>query len=250
MDLSRRDFLKLFGISVASLLLTRCKAALPGVTSTPTPTVSTAMPPTTVTPAPPDSSARGRLRHCWYSFDQLARQAKESGGFFELTPQANESGSIEKDPVEQLRADHRAALDELVARGEISTSVADLVQEAYDAAIRHVWRDNIFATCYLMAGPNFKIDIAQNLVTQSEALEQIATQGTIDPATLANARTALEHDLTFFTLTKEEIDRLYESGLGEHKYDYVFPTVEALHVNIPPDARAAAQFILDLLTGK
>jgi hypothetical protein len=35
MDLSRRDFIKVFGISIASLMLTRCKG-LPQPTPTPT----------------------------------------------------------------------------------------------------------------------------------------------------------------------------------------------------------------------
>src|SRR5512140_1589997 len=107
MDLSRRDFLKLFGISIASVMLTRCKPVI----STPIITCYAALPPTAVTPAA--SSTRERLRQCWFSFDDLANATLESGNT------DNTMGT-------QLRVDHRAALDEIVARGEITASVADL----------------------------------------------------------------------------------------------------------------------------
>jgi hypothetical protein len=230
MNLSRRDFLKLFGISVASLMLTRCKVSL-----TPTPTCYAPLPPTPVTPAA--STVRERLRQCWFRFDDVARQTIET---FDTE---NTLGT-------QLSADHRAALDELVARGEITASVADLVQEAYDAALYHVWRSNAPITCYEPARVEYKPASAQSLINQSEALEQIAAQGTIDTATLATARAALEHDMAFYALTEQEVQALYERLYQEHKEDFDFPEFEALPLDLTPDARAAALFILDLLTGK
>ncbi len=129
MDISRRDFLKIFGISVASVMLTRCKPLL----STPTPTCYAPLPPSTVTPAA--TSVRERLRQCWFSFDDLATATMESD-------------TTENNYGTQLAADHRAALDEMVARGELTAPVADLVQEAYEAALSHVWRSNALITCY------------------------------------------------------------------------------------------------------
>jgi hypothetical protein len=230
MNLSRRDFLKLFGVSIASLMLTRCKVSL-----TPTPTCYAPLPPTPVTPAA--SSVRERLRQCWFRFDEVARETIEN------SDTENPLGS-------QLSADHRAALDELVARGEITASVADLVQEAYDAALYHVWRSNAPITCYEPMMVDYKPTSAQILVNQSAALEQVAAQGTIDPATLDTARAALEQDMAFYALTEEEVQALYQRLYEEHKTDYDFPEFNALPLDLTPDARAAAQFILDLLTGK
>jgi hypothetical protein len=234
MKLSRRDFLKLFGISVASLMLTRCKALPP--LPPPSPTCYAPLPPTEVTPAA--ASVRERLRQCWFRFDEVARQTSESGD------SENALG-------QQLIGEHRAALDEMVGRGEISASVADLVQEAYDAAIYHVWRSNAPITCYEPAFLDYAPTSAQILVNQSEALEQIAAQGTVEPSTLATARAALEHDMAYYALTEQEVQALYERIYQENEGDYQsIPAFEALPLDLTPDARAAAEFILELLTGK
>jgi hypothetical protein len=215
-------------------MLTRCKAVLP--TPTPSPTCYEPLPPTEVTPAA--SSVRERLRQCWFRFDDLARQTIESGG------SENTLGA-------QLSADHRAALDELVARGELTASVAALVQEAYDAALQHVWCANAPITCYEPAFVDYAPASAQVLVNQSAALEQVAAQGSIDPVTLETARAALEHDLAFYALTDQEVQTLYESLYREHEADYQsIPAFDALPLDITPDAHTAARFILDLLTGK
>lgn len=232
MDISRRDFLKIFGISVASVMLTRCKPVLP----TPIITCYAPMPPSTVTPAA--TSVRERLRQCWFSFDDLAAATRESD------TGENNYGT-------QLAADHRAALDEMVARGELTAAVADLVQEAYAAALSHVWRSNAPITCYEPAYIDYAPTSAQVLVNQSAALEQVAARGTVDPATLETARAALEHDLAWYALTDQEIQALYELLIeGQQTSSEPFPTFEAIPLDITPEAREAAQFILDLLTGK
>ncbi len=88
-------------------------------------------------------------------------------------------------------------------------------------------------------------------MNQSAALEQVAASGTIDPATLETARAALEHDLAWYALTDQEIQALYELLIeGQQTSSEPFPTFEAIPLDITPEAREAAQFILDLLTGK
>ena len=232
MDFPRRDFLKIFGISVASLLLTRCKSIPP---FGPVTTCYAPLPPTPVTPAA--ASVRERLRQCWFSFDDLARQTAESA-----TAEDTFRG--------QLSAEHRAALDELAARGEITLPVAALVQEAYDAALYHTWRSNAPITCYEPAIVQYEPASAQVLVNQSAALEQVAAHGTVDPATLATARAAIEHDMAFYALTDQEVQARYARLYQEHQADFNFPSFEALPLDLTPEARQAAQFILDLLTGK
>ena len=225
MNLSRRDFIKLLGISAASALLTRCKPTLPSAL------------PNSVT-----DTARGHLRDCWFAFDEVARQASQPIAGYEF----------EDSYGQQLSAEHRAALDELIAYGEITASVADLVQEAYDTALYRVWRSNAPISCYLTftIGLDYSSDVADSLVKQSETLEQLATQEWIEPSTLATARSALERDMAYFALTTQATSELY--GLYDHFFEdhHYFPDIEALPLEISPDARAAAQFILDLLTGK
>lgn len=251
MDISRRDFLKLFGISVASVMLTRCTPILPIPTVTPykalplTPTVTpptpivtcyTALPPTAVTPAA--SSVRERLRQYWFSFDDLGRAILDSQNT------DNIMGT-------QLVADHRAALDEIVARGELNPEVADLVQESYESAIQHIWRSNAPITCYLTAYGDYTPSSAQVLVDQSIILEQVSADGTIDPSTLETARVALEHDMAFYTLTDQEVQALYEQlSLQTQNSNLPLAEFNALPLDLTPEAREAAQFILDLLTGK
>ncbi len=235
MSTSRRDFMKLFGTSVAALLLARCK--LKNQAESDMPMYGCYQPtalPITATPVPP-LSALGRLRVCWMSFGELVQK----------TIGAVNSGSSEDDFGQGLISEHRAALDLLVADGKLTASVADLVQEAYAAAVYHVWRSNVPMTCYITAGPVYAPDSAAVLVRQSDELSLMAERGVIDPATLAKAQAALEHDLAFYALTDEDLQALYDR-LSSRGGGY--PAFDQLELDITPDARAAAQFILDLLT--
>ena len=226
MPVSRRDFMKVFGISVASLLLTRCRFPI-GVTC------YAPLPPTAL----PDS-ARGRLRLCWLHFNELAQAT---------------SADYEKGDTlsQQMTADHRAALDELVSTGEIPAQMADLVQEAYAAAVYHVWRSNAPMTCYAPMVVNYAPTSAGVLVQQAEALSQAASQGSIDPQTLAKAQAALEHDMAYYALSDADLQALYDRLISDWRANgQSIPSFETLELEQTPDAKAAAQFILDLLMGK
>ncbi len=232
MSLHRRDFMKLFGISIASLYLNRsCIPSTPTVTCyTPAPIVTPTLPPTTA------ASARGRLRLYWLRFGELAEKSREDT--------ENKLGN-------ELITGHRAELDELVANGEISASAADLVQEAYAAAVFHVWRSSAPITCYLTSGPVYSPTSANVLVEQAAVLSQIAEQGTIDPDTLAKAQTALERDMSFYALTDEEVQALYERLRKENEQTgQPLPPFEELSLELTPEAQEATQFIVDLLTSK
>jgi hypothetical protein len=235
MSLTRRDFMKLFGVSVASLLLTRCRG---NATAMPTPEM-TCYEPVAVTEIPVLlSSARERLRSCWLRFGELAQ-----------TTLANED--MENTLGKQMIQDHRNALDELVDAGEISALVADLVQEAYAGAVNHVWRSNIPVTCYAPTVVDYSPVSAGILVKQSEILGQLGGQRTIDSETLAKAQAALEHDMAFYALSDEEVQALYDRILKESQEAVQpVPSFEALQLELSPDAREAAQYILDLLAGK
>lgn len=230
MTLSRRDFMKLVGISVSSLLLTRCNFPI-GVTC------YAPLPPS---PYPTDPvSPRDRLRKCWMSFGELAQATLD---------EANE-GSTDNAYGQALVTIHRVALDELVESGELTSSVADLVQEAYAAAVYHVWRSNAPMTCYEPMMVDYAPVSANILVEQAAALDEIAAQGTVDPATLETARAALEHDMAFYALTDEEVSSLYDRIVTEWQTNNQPPeSFEQVDLEITPDAQAAAQFIISLLT--
>ncbi len=238
MPLHRRDFMKLLGVSVASLYLTRCQAQTAEPTEAPydQPTCYEPPPPTyTPTPVPTVSSARQRLRLYWLRFGELAENSQKDT--------ENKLGS-------ELLSGHRAALDELVSSGEISAPVADLVQEAYSAAVFHVWRSSAPMTCYI-AIPPYQVESASILTEQAAVLDQIAAQGTVDPATLAKAQSALEHDLAFYALTDEELqalrDQIHKANMEK---DQPLPSFEELSLELSPEVKEATQFIIDLLTSK
>jgi hypothetical protein len=225
MTISRRDFIKLFGMCVASLLLTRCQ--FPAIAACYAP-----MPP------PELRTARGRLRAGWRRFNELAQ----------ATAADYEAGDRLS---QQLASDHRLNLDELVANGELFAAVADLVQEAYSAALYHVWRSNAPITCYEPVIVNYAPSSAGVLVQQSEALNQAAAQGEIAPETLAKAQAALEHDMAFYALSDADLQALYDRLIAEWQTTgQSTPSFDAVELEITPDAKAAAQFIVDLLAGK
>ena len=229
MNLSRRDFIKLFGITVASLTMTRCKfpplaAETPGPTATPT-------------PLPP----RDMLRLCWQRFDELAQ----------TTVELSDTGEeyMENALGEQLVADHRHALAELVAAGESTQPVADLVQEGYEAAVYHVWRSNIPVTCYEPVIVDYEPASARVLVQQSEMLNEFAQAGEIDPETLAQAQAALEHDMAFIAMSDADIDLLYQQMIADWENQSInIPSFADLSLEPSAEAIAAARFIIELLT--
>jgi hypothetical protein len=230
MNISRREFMKLFGVGVASILMTRCRFLLPiGSCYAPIP------------PSPSAFTPRDRLRSCWLSFNELARR----------TANAAALGESENTYGEQLISDHRLALDELVALGELSISLADLIQEAFEAAVYHVWRSNAPITCYKPAMVDYAPASAELLIQQAYTLDAISSQGTIDPETLNRVRTALERELAFQALSDADVQALYEKiTKTSQEQGQPIPSFNDLPLEIPPEAKAAAEFILHLLTEK
>jgi hypothetical protein len=226
MSISRRDFIKVFGVSVASLLLTRCRFPI-GVTC--------------YAPLPPPTDSvttRERLRALWLRFNELAQATTSDYQKGEALSQ-------------QLVADHRAMLDILVSAGDPTASVADLVQEAYAAAIYHVWRSNAPMTCYEPMIVDYTPTSAGVLVQQAGALSEAASQGGIDPETLAKAQASIQHDMAFYALSDADVQALYDRLISDWQNNgQSAPSFEALQLELTPDAKAAAQFIVDLLMGK
>ena len=229
MSMSRRDFMKFVGVSFSSLLLTNCRVPLPVTCYAPLP------------PSQVPNTPKARLRKYWLSFGELATKTQEESA----------KSSTENTFSQELFAGHRAALDELVSTGELTSAVADLVQEAYGAALDHVWRSNAIITCYEPRVVDYAPTSAGILVQQSDVLNQLASQGNIDPQTLENARIALEHDMAFYSLSDDEVYTLYNRLATEWQAQgKSIPAFSDLELEIPPEAKAAAQFIIDLLVVK
>jgi hypothetical protein len=241
MPIPRRNFMQLLGISLGSMLLARCQR-----TATPTPAVITCytiVPPTDTPgmPAPPRLAAMDRMRLCWLKFGELAQKTLNG---------VDGAGNADNQLGTQMTADHRSVLDELIAAGEIAPAVADLVQEAYAAAVFHIWRSNVAMTCYLTAGPLYAPAGADDLVRQAETLNQIVEGGAVTPETLAKVQAALEHDFAFYALTDEDMKALYDRMLEEYSDPGESPpTFEELKLTLTEEVRAAAEFLIDVLMG-
>ncbi|MBN1978461.1 MAG: hypothetical protein JW918_13775 [Anaerolineae bacterium] len=218
MSPTRREFIKRVGIALASLMAARCACTpLPGTGK--------------------DDSPRGRLRSCWQRFGWLEEQASDWSDY--------EKGER---ALEQLTNEHRAALDELVAAGELDKGVADEVQNAFDAAAFHIWRANCGATCYepLMM-PDYTQSGSAQLVSQAELLADLADDATIDPETLAEIQAAVERDIAFLNLSPEEERALYDALKEAAGEDFDYPTFAGLELEITPEAAEAARFLVGLL---
>jgi len=241
MSISRRDFMNVFGVTLASLLLSRCKwdDLVGGIAPTETLTVTCYAP---VEPTPTASSLtealppQERLRLSWMSFNELAKKTVE---------ESNQNLEGMETFRQKLSDYHKAALDELVAAGSLSQTVADLVQEAFDAAAYHIWRSSVPITCYIAMGPVYAPESAAVLIQQAETLNQIASQGNLNQETLATARTALEHDLAFYSLSEAELQDLY-TRLAENGQTY--PPFDQVELATSPDVQEAANFIIELVT--
>ncbi len=220
MTIYSHGFMKMLGASAASLFLTRSRSTQSHKDER---------------PVKQASSARERLRLYWLRIEELARRSEEH--------MDSQFGNA-------LLARHRFTLAELVASKDISSPVADFIQMAYEAAVDHIRPSNLSIMCYRVVDSNAPISV-EVLVEQSQVLNQIAEEGTIDPDTLSKAQSALEHDLAFYALTDNEIQTLYDE-LSQRKRDpsQPLPSFEALTLELTPEQRTATRFIIDLLTGK
>ncbi|MFN2299831.1 MAG: hypothetical protein ACK2UB_13370 [Anaerolineales bacterium] len=248
MPVPRRDFMKLLGISLGSVLLARCQRK---PTSTPTSDYVvcyeiTAIRPdiTPETPTPESVGLRDRMRLLWLRFGELAAETRDgsnSGG----------TGAGDNPLGGQMIREHRAVLDEMVAAGVLTDPVADLIQEAYAAAVYHVWRSNAPITCYEPMMVDYAPASAENVVRQADALGQIAAGSTVAPETIEKVQAALEHDLAYYALSYEDVQALYDRLIEEHRDSgEAIPTYEDLELSLTPDVKAAAQFLVDVLMGK
>jgi hypothetical protein len=220
MSSTRREFIKNVGIALASLAMARCICPLKRGGSD----------------GDEGDSVRERLRQCWLRLDWLAQETQDWDDY-ERGEQA----------LDQLVADHRVALDELVAAGELDADVADQVGTAFGAAAYHVWRSNAPITCYEPVLVDYKPTSSSQLAWQAELLVEMAESGDLDLDTVAQAQAAIERDVAFLNLSGEEIEALYDALIEAAGGTYAFPPFDELDLEITPEAAAAARFLVELL---
>lgn len=210
MSLARREFIKSVGITIASLVLLRCRA-LPSQDDTP----------------------RGELRDAWMQLEWLAGQSTD----WERGEQARQ----------ELAAQHRAALDSLVADGQLSPEVAEELQAAFEAATYHVYRSHAPITCYEPMIVDYAPTSSDQLTTQADLLAEMADQADLDPATVSLARAGIERDIAFLSLSMDERQALYDALIQAGNEGTPIPPFDQLELEITPAAREAARFLVDLL---
>jgi len=206
---TRRGFIKIVGIGLASLAMARCIPSGGG-------------------------SARDRLRDCWLRLDWLAQRAK---GDYERGDQARD----------ELVADHRAALDDLVAAGELSAAVADELHTGYGAAVSHILFVNAPITCYEPVLVDYTPTSSSQLVQQAELLSEMAESSDLDPDTVAQVQAVIERDVAFLNLSDAETRALYDELIEAAGDSYDFPSFDKLDLEITPQAAEAARFLVELL---
>jgi hypothetical protein len=211
MPLSRREFIRDVGVAAASVVLLRCS-----------------------TFSSQDSSPRGKLRSTWLKLDWLAKQ---STGDWERGEKARN----------ELATQHQAALDELVAAGELAPEVAEELQAAYDAATYHVYRSNAPITCYEPVIVDYAPTSSNELTKQADLLTEMAESGDLDPATVSQAQEAVARDISFVSLSQDERQALYDLLIEAANQGTPIPPFDQIDVDITPEAAEAARFLVEVL---
>jgi hypothetical protein len=199
MTLTRRDFIKSVGIAIVPLVMARC-----------------------IPTGGQGDSPQGRLRNCWLRLDWLARQTRRD---YEQGQQARD----------ELVADPRAALDDLVAAGELDAAVADQMQVAFDEAAFHVWRSNAPMTCYEALPVEY--GARDDLIRQAELLRGAASD--LDPAVVEEVQATIARDIA-----------LFEAAAGPEAGFELIEQFEAGQIEASPEAIEAARILAKLLLEK
>jgi hypothetical protein len=214
MSIKRREFIKSIGIGFASLILSQCSRF-----------------------SFSDDPLRDDLRNCWLKLlwlEERTRMNMEEG-------ENDRAGLLE---------DHRSALNRLVRRGDITSSIADQLLVAFGEATYHVWRFNSGMTCYIpMPGPDYKPTSSSQLATQAEILLDLAENRTIDLNTVAQAKACIERDIAFLNLSQGDVEALYDELVEAAGDTRNYPDFDNLELEVPSVSIEAAYFLIEVLLG-
>lgn len=229
MDHNRREFLHNVGWTLVSLAGARHLAGCgPAATGTTAGTTTGGAGSTTRSPT------WLRLRSAWLDLPAMCT----GGDGWNTDPDAAD--------LERRKAGHRAALDELLAAGELRAPVAELLHNAFSDTAWHAWRSCNGPTCYepTILGSTL-METRGRVVQRLEALDGMVASGTLDADLVAASRATFRQQLAI--LDAEEA----LSGLeGQARWDAESRLVDAIEAGGPEatdDEREAAGILVDLL---
>lgn len=212
MSIQRREFIKSFGIGIASLMLTQCTRF-----------------------SNREDTLKGALRDCWLRLPWLAEQTR-------MGTQQGEENRM------RLLMDHRAALNRLVGHNDITGPVADQLQVAFEEAAFHVWRMNSGMTCYMpMPGPNYTPTSSGQLAKQAEILLELAENSGLDLEAVAQAQAAIERDIAFLNLSEGDVESLYRELMEAAGDTHNYPDFDTLELEVPTESIEAANILIEVL---
>jgi hypothetical protein len=152
------------------------------------------------------------LRECWLDLEDPRLQSLEQNGFSQ-----------------ELRQRHKKALNTLLQADQIDTSVAQLIGNAFEHLIDHVQQS--MSLCYI-AMPAYAMPRG-DLMQQLTLLEEMATQGAIEPETVSMARAALERNIAWLAQ--------FESGETPGWLE---------QVDVAPSSAEAARILVGIFLGQ
>ena len=125
-----------------------------------------------------------------------------------------------------LHQRHAAALDALVAAGELEAAVAGELDMAFEQSLSHMER--VTGLCYIaMPAESWP---RGDLMKQKAALEEMAGRSDLQPDTVARVRAALERDITWLGR--------FQAGETPGSLD---------QIEVSPSAAGAARALVELL---
>lgn len=138
---------------------------------------------------------REALRECWAELKNPALRSFDDNDFSR-----------------SLRARHADVLAALVAGGALDAAVAEEITAAFAQAILHI--QGQMSLCYI-AMPVEHLP-RHDLMRQVAVLEEVAVKSEIDPATVAQARAALERDIAWLAQFNagETPETLWQTPVG------------------------------------
>jgi hypothetical protein len=163
MSLSRRQFIKSVGVTLASLIVARTASAC--------------------APESPSGEPQQQKHPSW---DQL-RQCWLALSTWDISSALNWSWDETRARLDEQKTAHQAALDALVEAGEMDTAVAEQIQLAFVEAVFHIERS--MATCYVAIPFEYHV-----------LLQQVADD--LDPGVLERAQAAIARDMAYLEAVK------------------------------------------------
>jgi len=217
----RRSFIKRFGVTLGSLIVS---GSLPGCG----PRKGKMETDRSSNTRPLSAPEWGQLRQCWLDLRDLDVPEILGNNIIEAMRQHTNVRALARD---SLAKDHRAVLEALIEKGHLEEPIARQMQTAFEEAASQVISSA--GSCY--AFPPFERKVREDLMQRTVALNK--TSADLDPATVAKAQAAIAQDLTFFATLNE----------GHYDYSLLDKDFTARHLTASPEALEAARLLTRLL---